>query len=185
MPLAIFLLVVVWQEEKGNVGNCATSVHLSHNSEIRLHLSLTMVSNSKARKLKAAQSRIFATVEDNPSLLDLLEITTSSARKEIFNNALADVLPPTSAFHRFEKDPDELFQLFTTWFAGYPDSETCFSQVHAALDHRQKFFLDNRFMKRQFIRDIHLDWTPDDKSIFFKKVSDFVWSAFRNLSFLS
>lgn len=142
-----------------------------------------MPSNSKARKLKAEQFRIFTTVEDNPKLLDLLEIATTSARKIIFIESLIDVLPLTTAFARLEKEPAQLFDIFTIWFGIYPQSDTFFKQVHAALYYRRKYYLDFRSMKRQFISDIGLDWTPHVKSLFFKKVES-VCSAVRKSSFL-
>ena len=97
-----------------------------------------MPSNSKARKLKVEQFRIFTTVtvEDNPKLLDLLEIATTSARKIIFIESLIDVLPLTTAFACLEKEPAQLFDIFTIWFGIYPQSNTFFKQVHAALYYR-------------------------------------------------
>ena len=124
---------------------------------------------SRARKVKAEQLRALTAVEDNPKLLDLLEIATSSARKTIFINALIDILP--TAFARFDKNPEQRFDIFTAWFGNYDQTNTFYSGIKAALHHRQQYFLETRFKKRQFISDIGLDWTADAKSSFFSKVN--------------
>jgi hypothetical protein len=127
---------------------------------------------SKARKLKAHQAKIFNTVENSTILLDLLETSISSARKTIFIQALIRSLP--TAFDRFDKEPHLYFDIFTTWFGNYQQSTIHFSRINAALQHRQQYFLETRFKKRQFISDIGLDWTPDDKVTFFSKVNFFL-----------
>ena len=124
---------------------------------------------SKARKLKSVQDKVFNAVEDNSKLLDLLEIATSTARKTIFINALLEILP--TAFGRFDKKPDELFSVFTSWFGDYDQSNPLFTGIYAALQHRQHYIWDNRFLKRKFITDIGLDWTANVKSEFFSKVN--------------
>jgi hypothetical protein len=122
---------------------------------------------SKAQKLKTEQSSIiFPTVEANPKLLDLLEIATTSARKTIFINALISILP--TAFASFDKTPEQLFDIFTTWLGNYNQT---FSGINAALHCRQRYILETRFNKRKFISDIGLDWTPDLMSSFFSKVN--------------
>ena len=146
------------------------------------HSSHTM--SSKGRKLKSAQSKVFSAVEGNPKLLDLLEVATSTAQKADFVKTLLEILP--TAFDRFNnlKTPDELFTLFTGWFGNYEDSEGLFSGIQAAIQHRQKYFLETRFKKRQFISAIGLDWTPDTRSLFFSKVNSasFLWKVL--ISFL-
>ena len=124
---------------------------------------------SRARKLKAEQLTVLNAEEDNPKLLDLLEIATSSARKTIFINALIDIFP--TAFACFDKTPEQRFDIFTAWFGNYNQINTFYSGIKAALYHRQQYFLETCFMKRQFISDIGLDWTADAKSPFFSKVN--------------
>jgi hypothetical protein len=126
--------------------------------------------SSKGRKLKAAQSTAFTTVENNDKLLDLLEISTSTPRKVIFIKALLEILP--TAFDRSDKtDPEELFNVFTSWFGNYVQSNTLFTGISASLRYRQRHFLETRFKKRQFISRIGLDWTADTKSSSFSKVN--------------
>lgn len=124
---------------------------------------------SRARKLKSVQDKVFNAVEHNPKLLDLLEIASSTARKSIFIDALLKILP--TAFAHFDKKPEELFSVFTSWFGNYDHYNTLFPAIYAALQHRQHFLWDNRFKKRQFITDIGLDWTADIKSKFFSEVN--------------
>ena len=97
------------------------------------HLIATMPSNT--RKLKSIQSRVFDAVNGNPELLDLLEISTTAARKSIFIAAFLKFLP--TAFDRLDKKPDDPFSLFTTWFGGYANSKSLYSCIYAALQHRQ------------------------------------------------
>ena len=139
---------------------------------------------SKPRKLKSALTKVFTAVEGNPKLLDLLEIATSAARKTIFIDALLEIQP--TAFDRSgsEKNSDKLFHIFTAWFGSYAHSKTLFSGIYAALQHRQKYFLETRFMKRQFISDIGLDWTAYAKSSFFSKVNS-AYGVVGEFSFLS
>jgi hypothetical protein len=110
-------------------------------------------------------------VEGNPKLLDLLEIATSTARKTVFIESLLDDLSITTPFARFDKTPDELFDVFTTWFGDYDQSNTLFSGIYSALQYRQQFFLDMRAQKRQIIWEIGLSWTADVKSSNLSKVS--------------
>lgn len=124
---------------------------------------------SKARKAKAEQPLIFSTVEENSNLLDLLEIATTNDRKEIFIWSLLEILP--TAFARFDKTPADLFNIFTTWFGNYAQSENPLPGISSALHHRQKHFLDNRKVKRGFICDIGLDWTADFKKTSISKVN--------------
>jgi hypothetical protein len=121
---------------------------------------------SRARKEKSKKDKAFNAVEDNPKLLDLLEIAISTARKSIFIEALKKILP--NAFAQTAGDP---FALFTYWFSSYQHSDTLFPGIYAALELRQQYLWDNRFKKQQFINDIGLDWTEDIKSDFFSKVN--------------
>jgi len=61
-------------------------------------------------------------------------------------------------------------KVFTAWFGNYGDSNTLFTGISAALQHRQHYFIKIRFEKRQFIGDIGLDWTADAKNLSFSKV---------------
>jgi hypothetical protein len=81
---------------------------------------------STGNSKKAEQFRVFTTVEDDPKLLDFLEIATTPARKIIFIESLIDALPLTSAFAHLasEKEPVQLFETFTIWFGIYPQSNT-------------------------------------------------------------
>lgn len=139
---------------------------------------------SKQRKLKAMQAKVFNAVEGNSLLLDLLEIATSAARKTAFIYALLQILP--SAFDRLvsDKKPDDLFLVFTAWFGSYDQSNTIYSGIYAALQHRQRYIFESRFKKREFISNIGLDWTADVKSTFFSKVN-FPCGVVRESSFLS
>ena len=119
--------------------------------------------------LKAAKSKVLTAVEANPQLLDLLEIATSTSLKVIFIKALLEILP-TSFDHSDKKNPEELFNVFTTWFGIYSHSNTCFTGISAALQNRKQYILEMQFKKWQFISDIGLDWTTDDKSSSFSKV---------------
>jgi len=141
---------------------------------------------SRARKLKSQQANVFNAVEGNSRLLDLLEIATSTAQKATFIEALLEILPTAFTQFKSDKKPAELFDVFTAWFGEYHNSNTIFSEIHAALQYRKKFFLDMRSMKRYFIRDIGLDWTADDKSLFFGKVNSICnVITSRNASFFS
>jgi hypothetical protein len=126
---------------------------------------------AKTRKLISQQSYVLSTVENNPKLLDLLEIATSTAQKAAFIECLLDDLSITTPFSRFDKTPNELFDIFTAWFGHYAKSEELFYGIYSALQYRQRFFLDMRAQKRQFIREIGLNWTSDVKSSYFSKVS--------------
>lgn len=138
---------------------------------------------SRARKLKSEQDKVFNAVENTSKLLDLLEIATSTARKSIFFDALFEILP--TAFAHFDKNSEGLFTVFTSWFGGYNQSKTLFPGINEALKHRQKYIWDSRFKKRGFIKDIGLDWTANDKSDFFSKVSPLCNDVGENLiSFL-
>ena len=68
---------------------------------------LTHTMASKARKLKAAQSKVFTAVEGNQKLLDLLEIATSTSQKVIFIESLLEILP-TAFDHSDKMNPEEL-----------------------------------------------------------------------------
>jgi hypothetical protein len=145
-------------------------------------ISHIMPKPSKTRKLKAAQSKVFSTVEGNHKLLDLLVTTTSTSQKVIFINALLEILP--TAFDRSDKTtPEELFNIFTTWFGNYVESNTNFSGIHTALHHRHRDILERRFKKRQFISEIGLDWTADAKALFYSKVN-YVCGDVEEFSFL-
>lgn len=124
---------------------------------------------TRARKAKFEQLRLFNAVESNHILLDLLEMATTDERKTIFIESLLETLPTGTAFARFDKDPVDLFLIFTTWF-GKCD-QTLFYGISAAIDHRHKYFLDNRNLKRDFISDIGLDWTEEDKKSSLSKVN--------------
>jgi len=141
--------------------------------------------SSKPRKLKAQQSHVFNAVEQKPILLDLLEIATSSDRKTIFIEALLE-FEPTAFVHSDNKKPEDLFKVFTAWFGNYDNSKALFPGIKDALQYRQQYFLERRFIRRQFITKIGLDWTPDDKSNYFSKVN-FVCEYFASgeSSFLS
>ena len=127
------------------------------------------IMTSRARMLKAAQFEILTAVEANPQLLDLLEIATSTSRKVIFIKALLEILP-TAFDHSDKKNNEELFNVFTAWCGIHSHSNTHFTGISAALQNRKQYFLEMRFKKRQFISDIGLDWTADDKSSSFSKV---------------
>ena len=140
---------------------------------------------SKNRKTKSAAPKIYTAVENNPDLLNLLEITTSTGEKSNFIKALLKTLPTAfSALDRSSKNFERLFNLFVSWFGDYPDFTTNFSRVNAALNHRLRYKMENRSQKQSFIRAIGLDWTAGDKSSFFSQVNA-VYDVVRRFSFLS
>ena len=94
--------------------------------------------SSRARKAQSQATQhfeLFMAVEDTPKLLDLLTIATSTTQKAIFIKSLLETLP--TAFKTYDKQTDDLFSLFTTWFGCYPDSDATFTGTSAALQHRQ------------------------------------------------
>ena len=135
----------------------------------------------KQRKAKSHQSKLFYTVEENPLLLDLLETATSPARQAIFIDKLLKTC--STALNGIDQSPADLFHLFTTWFGSYSGSETSFPNIHAAIHYRQTYFLELRFNKRNFIKDIGLDWTPEVKAVFISKVTS-ISGDWRKASFL-
>ena len=81
-----------------------------------------------------------------------------------------EILPTT--FDRSDKTtPGDRFNLFTAWFGAYDHSNTLFTGITAALHHRHQYFMEMRFKKQQFIKEIGLDWTVDAKRSFFSKVN--------------
>lgn len=123
---------------------------------------------SQVAQKKAQHHRVFQTVENDSHLLDLLVIATSSAQKSFFINTLVKSLP--DAFAPLNKEPEQLFSVFTTWFGNYKDANAIFTSISTALEQRQRYFLSNRFYKRQFITAIGLDWTSVEKELFFAQV---------------
>jgi hypothetical protein len=120
------------------------------------------------RPLYIQQSKVLSTVENDPYLLDLLAVATSSSRRTIFIEALIKELP--EAFSQFSKEPVQLFAIFTSWFGKFNNAHTLFSGTSAALKARQQYFMENRFNKRQFISAIGLDWTSVQKATFLSTV---------------
>lgn len=144
-----------------------------------------MPSDSNTRKFKSDISKVFRAVEDSPKLLDLLEIATSPARQTIFIEALLET--KSTAFTFFgnisDKAPGELFTVFTSAFGNYPNSKTAYEGISAAIDRRHKFMSKLRNNKRNFIKDIGLNWTPEDKKSFISKVNSF-YDVVRKSSFI-
>ena len=143
-------------------------MRLHSHIKIRLFLSHPMTSNP--RKIKAQSATVFSAVEGNPDLLDFLEVATTTARKIIFIDSLLKI-ESTAFFHAQKLKPEELFDLFTTWFGSFGGSETAFPGISAAIQQRKKYFTELRHHKREFIRDIGLDWTADVKSKFISEVN--------------
>lgn len=158
----LFCLVVV----RSQVRQSTATSRLKH--YLTSYLTSEMPSSSSARKLKIQQSQVFQGVEDSPNLLDLLETAISPARQAIFIEKLLEALP--SAFAQFDKSPEELFTIFTAWFGKFSDPDYPFNKIHAALKYREKYFFDIRKKKKQFMRDIGLDWKEATKAEFFSKV---------------
>jgi hypothetical protein len=94
-----------------------------------------MASNSKARKAKASQSRVFDIVENNSQLLDLLETATSPDRKAIFICTLTKMLPDAFG-HNNSKEPISLFARFTAWFGAYKQAGAIYPRISAAVQYR-------------------------------------------------
>ena len=72
-----------------------------------------------------------------------------------------------------DKTPGELFTVFASAFSSYSNSKTAFKGISAAIDHRHKFLSTLRYNKQNFIKDIGLNWTPEDKYSFISKVNSF------------
>jgi hypothetical protein len=129
------------------------------------------VNSSKDRKVKAHQAKVFKTVESNPTLLDLLETATSSARKTIFIKAVIDDFKTAFVDFKSGKNLEDLFLLFTAWFGSFDESNTTYPGIYAALQHRKNYFSEHRSQKLQFLTDIGLDWTADIKASFLSNVN--------------
>jgi hypothetical protein len=127
--------------------------------------------SSKTRKLKAQQANLFHVLEGNPKLLDLLETATSSARKAIFIKSLLAVLPTAFAHFDTGKQDEDMFALFTAWYGGFNNSNALFPGISAATEHRKEYLSEKRLKKLQFISDIGLDMSAEDKNLFFSKVN--------------
>ena len=121
-----------------------------------------------SNKLKRQLATLFSAVEGSPELLNLLQNATSSATKIIFTVSLLETLP--TAFDPYIKEPKDLFLLFTAWFGRDDQYKVIYPRVHAALQERLMFFFHLRDDKRDFIRDIGLDWTAADRSRYISKV---------------
>jgi hypothetical protein len=100
-------------------------------------------SRNKCGNAKAELSELFQTVEDNPTLLDLLETATTSARQAIFIKTLLETGPTALAGLKGTKSSAHLFALFTTWFGSHSGSNTQFQKIQAAVQHRKKYFMEN------------------------------------------
>ena len=128
-------------------------------------------SHKKLGQVKAEQSKLFQTVEDNPILLNLLETATSSARQTIFIKSLLEIGPPVLTDLKDTKSSADLFLLFTTWFGEYSGSATQFQGIYAAVRHRKKYFMSKRHFKKEFMFDIGLDWSEDIRDDFISRVN--------------
>lgn len=138
-------------------------------------------SRNERGKAKAEQSNLFQTVEDSPTLLDLLETATSPARQTIFINTLLETGPTVLTDLKTEKSSADLFQLFTTWFGTYSGSDTRFQRIQAAVQHRKKFFMEKRHHKKEFMFDIGLDWSADIRDDFISRVNSICDLVYANL----
>lgn len=125
---------------------------------------------SRDRRTKSHQSTVFRNVECNPTLLDLLEITTSDAQKTKFIKALLEILP-TAFLDKFSGDNYiEVFNIFMAWF-GHPGNSKTFSRISSSIQLRKQYIFDGRFKKRTFLTEIGLDWSEGYKSYFISKVN--------------
>ena len=136
---------------------------------------MTSKMTSKSRRAKAREAKLFSAVEGSTKLLDLLQMATTTPRKATFIQSLLDTL--SSAFGSSDKQPDDLFTHFTTNFGTFHNSDTCFPQTAAALEHRLKNIEDNRFKKREFLSDLGLDWDAKEKSKFISNVNS-PWQSY-------
>ena len=110
----------------------------------------------------------FRAVEGSPKLLNLLENAISTPQKATFIGSLLDIL--SSAFDTSGEQYDNHFANFTLTFGTFPNSKTRFPGTAAAIQHRKKNIVDNRFKKHKFISDIGFDWTTEDKTKSISKV---------------
>ena len=138
---------------------------------------------SRGRKTISLHAQVFSTVEGNPTLLDLLEITTSDARKTEFIKALLKIMPNAFPKKFSGNNYVQVFQIFLTWF-GQPGNSETFSGINFSIQLRQRYIFDQRFKKQQFITDIGLDWTENTTSHFISKVNS-PYDAVRKSSSLS
>jgi hypothetical protein len=133
--------------------------------------------------LKSQQTTVFRTVDGNPTLLDLLEITISDAQKTKFIKALLEILP-TAFLDKFSGDNYiEVFTIFMAWF-GHPGNSQTFSRIASSIQLRKQYKFDERFKKRTFLTEIGLDWSEGYKAYFISKVSS-AYNAIRKSLFLS
>ena len=161
--------MMCWQKKNRHT-QIRNPVTLHCHNQITTFLSSTMPHSSN--KLKRQLATLFSAVEGSPALLDLLQNATSPAIKIIFINSLLETLP--TAFDPYIKEPKDLFLLFTAWFGRDDQYKVIYPRVHAALQERLMFFFHLRDDKRDFIRDIGLDWTAADRSRYISKVNSAV-----------
>ena len=127
--------------------------------------------SSRSNNLNHQQPTVFSAVEESPDLLDLLANATSPAIKKIFIESLLEIFPTAFAPHNNLKAPDDLFLIFTTRFGREAQSMAIYPRVYAALKLRHMFVFQLREEKRDFIRDLGLDWTAAQRSSYFSKVN--------------
>jgi hypothetical protein len=136
---------------------------------------------SRDRRLKSQQTTVFRTVDCNPTLLDLLEITTSDVQKTNFIKALLEILP-TAFLDKFSGDNYiEVFNIFMAWF-GHPGNSQTFTKIASSIQLRKQYKFDERFKKREFLTEIGLDWSEAYKDYFISKVNSAYNAARKSLS---
>lgn len=132
---------------------------------------------------------IFSIVDNNPLLLDLLEIATSPPGKVVFIETLVQHLPPgylqSALPHSDNKSPQELFKLFTSSLGEVPDYKTTYSRIAAAVEHRKKYFLEYRHKYRAFLFQVGLDWTEARKRAILAQVITSDYESIAKSSILS
>jgi hypothetical protein len=138
---------------------------------------------SRDRRMKSRQITVFRTVKCNPTLLDLLEITTSDAQKTKFIKALLEILP-TAFLDKLSGDNYiEVFNIFMAWFV-HPGNSKTFSRIDSSIQLRKQYKFDERFKKQSFLTEIRLDWSEGYKAYFISKVNS-AYKAVRKSLYLS
>jgi hypothetical protein len=123
---------------------------------------------SKTLRRKAQATLIFQTIQDSPSLQDILAIATSLKQKIFFIAKLKIALP--DPFPGRTESPEQLFDILTTWFGKYNDQSSRFDAVATAFKHRRLCLINHCNKKVDFIHRIGLNWSPAERDFFLEGV---------------
>jgi hypothetical protein len=119
---------------------------------------------SQAARQMAKASIIFQTIQDNPTLQDILVVATTPSQKSFFIAKLLIALP--EAFSDRTEHPPHLFDILTIWFGKLPGASEKYAVVETALKARKLHFLQHRNNKLDLIHRIGLNWSPATRDSF-------------------